>query len=72
MAERVTIDARCNHRACGEPNVYRMVGCCMNCGQEALILYTAGHEATTVDCPVCQVYYSVLAQRLATPDEVPA
>lgn len=68
----VTADARCKHPSCTEKNIYRMVGACSNCGGgDILILYTSGHTAHSVDCPLCG-NNTVSGRRLATDDEIPA
>lgn len=72
------IDMRCSMSQCSHiKTVYRMVGRCGNCATEdILFLITSGHEAPKSSflgekCPVCGCR-SAYAQRLATPDEVPA
>lgn len=71
------IDGRCGCKRCeaSTSNVYRMVGWCMNCkGGSFLILYRSGDSIRDLDCPLCNVYYSVprSTQRRATDDEIPA
>lgn len=73
----LTIDERCSHPRCYEPNIYRMVGACRNCGTgDILVLLTAGHEAHGsassfgYRCPVCGCR-DVRVSRLATDDEFP-
>ncbi len=69
------VDARCDCSRCVSrtQNVYRMVGHCANCGAKPiLILYRAGDHAADRDCPVCGNWHGVKADRLATPDEIPA
>jgi hypothetical protein len=69
------VDARCMCRRCEDrtTNVYRMVGYCLNCKTEPiLIIYRAGDKASDCDCPVCGVWHSVRARRMATADEIPA
>ena len=66
------LDRRCSMGACPHKGAYRMIGACRNCGTEPILgLFTAGHEATGGDCPVCgcnRLHWD----RLATPDEIPA
>ena len=67
----MTTDARCRDHRCDEKNIYRMVGNCSNCrAQDVLVLLTSGHEAGTVECPICKTR-NVRPTRLATEDEVP-
>ena len=69
------IDKRCTYRGCAhKTGVYRMVGRCVNCGTEnILVMFTEGHRKGDADCPVCGVYWGVKSttMRLATPDEIP-
>lgn len=66
------IDGRCTHLRCSEPDVYRMVGHCGNCGSGPyLILLTAGHEKSNEEqCPKCGCR-KVRCERLAADDELP-
>lgn len=68
-----TVDHRCTMTMCEHrTGIYRMVGRCGNCGTEpVLVLYTEGHTADHVDCPVCGCRNSVRTSRLATDDEIP-
>ena len=71
----LTVSGVCNCHRCVErtTDIYRMVGYCRNCGTTGiLMLFRSGDEARALDCPVCGVWHVVLAQRLATPDEIPA
>lgn len=68
------IDARCGCPRCEARtgDVYRMVGHCANCGADGiLILYRKGDQAARQDCPICGCTWSVVADRLATADEIP-
>jgi hypothetical protein len=50
--------------------MYQMVGSCMNChAEEVLVLYTVGHKAVETTCPVCE-NKSVVVRRLATEEEL--
>lgn len=56
---------------------YRMVGHCTNCGQkDVLMLFRSGDPTHNLECPTCGARggygYGVHADRLATPDEIPA
>ena len=69
------VDARCGCSRCvaRTENVYRMMGHCVNCGaNNILILYREGDEAARQDCPMCGNWRSVTPDRLATADEIPA
>jgi hypothetical protein len=75
QSDMVFIDGRCGCSRCVQrtQNTYRMVGYCVNCGTEPiLILYRAGDGAADQDCPVCGNWRAVKTKRLATPDEIPA
>ncbi len=69
------VDHRCHARECeGMTGAYRMVGKCINCGTEdILVMFTEQHEKQDSDCPVCKCRDEVKAftMRLATPDEIP-
>lgn len=67
----LTVDDRC--LACPqETSIYRMVGRCLNCGADPiLVLTTSGHEVNRrACCPVCGTS-NVNPSRLATDDEIP-
>lgn len=70
----LTIDMRCPCKKCRRrtENIYRMVGQCINCGTKPiLMLFREGDPATAGGrCPLCG-NGRVVAQRLATPDEIP-
>lgn len=68
----ITIDARCTKPTPCRTSVYRMVGYCLNCKADPiLIINTETHSASNVDCPVCGNFHSVKQSRLATDDEIP-
>lgn len=69
----LTIDDRCSHRDCTQKGIYRMVGSCLNCGTDnILLLITEGHEKPTrAECPTCGCR-DVSPMRLATEDEIPS
>jgi hypothetical protein len=67
----ITVDDRCSDKKCAG-GIYRMVGTCRNCGtQPILVLYSASHRSSDVDCPVCGCWHTVSTTRLATEDEIP-
>lgn len=67
----LTVDDRCTVRTCGDKNIYRMIGKCLNCGAgDLLMLFTEGHETRNGRCPVCGCD-KVSPSRLATKDETP-
>lgn len=64
-------DDRCQHGDCVDKGAYRMVGHCLNCGAEpVLMLFTAGHDARLLPCPTCGCR-RVAPERLAAGDEIP-
>ena len=69
----LTADKRCGAPECVNKGIYRMVGKCINCMSEPiLILFTAGHETEKGKCPVCENARSVMPLRIATVDEIPS
>lgn len=66
------VDRRCTHFRCAEPDVYRMVGHCTNCGTgPLLVLLSAGHDVSHEgQCPKCGCR-KVHCDRLAADDELP-
>jgi DNA-directed RNA polymerase subunit M/transcription elongation factor TFIIS len=76
MKEQLTVSGVCTCSRCGEAkNIYRMIGKCLNCGTDSvLMLFRAGEKTQVLKCPVCGVgypYEGVRAYRLATDDEIP-
>jgi hypothetical protein len=71
-ATMLTADGRCTWKTCTEKGVYRMVGSCWNCmAGPILLLFSGGHDAHALACPVCGVQ-QVRASRPAADDEIPA
>lgn len=66
------VDRRCTHLRCDQPNAYRMVGHCTNCGYAPLlVLLSARHEVRHDGvCPKCG-NRSVHCDRLAKDGELP-
>lgn len=70
----LTIDMRCQCAKCNArtQNIYRMVGVCLNCGTEPiLMLFRAGDPTNRGNCPKCECHNTVMVKRLATDDEIP-
>ena len=69
MPDLLFVDRRCT---CNEPDAYRMIGGCYNCGTSPILgLFSAGHQQGGGECPACgcdRLHWD----RLATPDEIPA
>jgi hypothetical protein len=74
MAMVATASGKCECSRCQDrtQNIYRMVGRCANCqANPILMIFRAGDPVRPLDCPVCGVWHSVYAGRLATDDEIP-
>lgn len=68
----LTADFRCSRCQEQGRGIYRMVGHCLNCKTEdVLMLFSETHEALGgMTCPKCGTS-NLRAQRLATDDEIP-
>lgn len=65
----VCVCSRCEQRP---RHIYRMVGRCLNCTAEPiLMLFRSGDKTLPLECPLCGCI-TVHAQRRATVDEIPA
>jgi predicted RNA-binding Zn-ribbon protein involved in translation (DUF1610 family) len=76
----LTVSGKCMCSKCESrtTNQYRMIGHCLNCGQDKiLMLFRSGDKAHNLDCPTCgergiMSFSGVHPDRLATEDEIPA